>query len=69
MVWGCISAFGPGKFPLTEGRMNGKMYQDDQDEMRVVISVRQLSQTHSQGNSRLVSEKENKVARMARPVT
>ncbi len=61
--------------------MNGKMYQDildkksaaiyqdDEDEMRVDISARQWSQTHSQGNSQLVSEKESKTARMAQPIT
>ena len=45
------------------------IYQDAEDETRVDISARQWSQTHSQGNSQLVSEKENKAAKMAQSIT
>lgn len=60
--------------------MNGKMYRDILDK-NVLPSTKMLKmkrgwtfqqdndQTHSQGHSQLVSEKENKAARMAQPFT
>ena len=40
-----------------------------EDEKRVDLSARQPSQTHSQGNTHLDEEKENKAARMAQSIT
>ncbi len=48
-------------------KKSAAIYQDD--ETRVDISVKQWSQTHSQGNSQLVSEKESKATRTAQPTT
>ncbi len=50
-------------------KKSAAIYQDDEDETRVDMSVKQWSQTHSQGNSQLVSEKESKAARTAQPTT
>lgn len=45
------------------------IYQDDEDETRMDISARPGSHTYGQGNSQLVSQQENKAARLAQSVT
>lgn len=75
IVWGCFSAYGTGRLHIIGGQAERRklqrhswwesaaIYQDAEDETRVDISARHLSQTHSQGSAELVSEKENKAAR------
>ena len=46
MVWGCFAASGPGKLPITDGKMNSHVYQDILHE-NVRLSVCQLKLNRS----------------------